>query len=205
METVSDSEHTEARETGLWSLFLSGDRVALGEIATLHYKGLYNYGFRFSQDGAFVRDCLQELFLELWDRREKLSGTLFVKSYLLKALRHKMINESLRFKRFKIHEDLPFSELSERSAEAVIVEKELENQRVQRLKLILSKLTGRQQEIIYLRFYQSMDYAQIAQVMKMEKQSVANLLHRSLKEMREQWFSDEMSLLTMLPALFLSC
>jgi RNA polymerase sigma factor (sigma-70 family) len=193
--------HPEVSEARLWFLFLSGEQKALSEIASLHYKALYNYGFRFSQDGEFVRDCLQELFMELWERREKLSETHFVKSYLLKALRHKMINESLRFKRFKVHDHLPFFDFVEKSVESMIVENDTLNERDHRLRLIISRLTSRQQEVIYLRFYQGMEYSQITQIMVMERQSVANLLHRSLKEIRDQWMSHEHSWVLVLGAI----
>ena len=182
-------------ETKLWSMFLSGDQTALTKIADIHYRGLYNYGYRFSQDSEFVRDCLQEVFMELWERREKLSQTSFVKSYLLKALRHKMINESLRFKKFKIHEHLPFlSEFDEKSVESLIIESDSFNEKSDRLKSIISKLTNRQQEVIYLRFYHGLEYPEITQIMGMERQSVANLLHRSLKQIKEQWLSYDIPL-----------
>ena len=185
-------------------MFLSGDQSALSKIVELHYRGLFNYGFRFSQDSEFVRDCLQELFMELWERREKLSETSLVKSYLLQALRHKMINESSRFKRFKIHEHLPFLlDTNERSVESVIIETEGFNEKSERLKTIISKLTSRQQEVVYLRFYHGLEYEEITRIMEMERQSVANLLHRSLKEIKTQWLSYEIPFLVMAGFYFL--
>jgi RNA polymerase sigma factor (sigma-70 family) len=185
----------EASEVQLWKMFLSGDQKALSKIVALHYRGLYNYGYRFSQDGDFVKDCLQDLFMELWERRDRLSESSSVKSYLLKALRHKMINESLRFKRFKMQDHLSFlSEANESAVESLIIEADSHNERSTRLKTIISKLTGRQQEVVYLRFYHGLEYSEITQIMEMERQSVANLLHRSLKEIKAHWLSQKITL-----------
>jgi RNA polymerase sigma factor (sigma-70 family) len=189
----------ETSEVQLWKMFLSGEQNALSKLVALHYRGLYNYGFRFAQDGDFVKDCLQDLFMELWERREKLSETSSVKSYLLKALRHRMINESLRFKRFKMQHHLPFlSEANESAVESLIIETDSHNEQSLRLKNIISKLTGRQQEVIYLRFYHGLEYAEITQIMEMERQSVANLLHRSLKEIKAHWLSQKITMWTLL-------
>jgi RNA polymerase sigma factor (sigma-70 family) len=189
----------EASEVELWKMFLSGEQTALSKIVALYYRGLYNYGFRYSQDSDFVKDCLQDLFMELWERRERLSETISVKSYLLKALRHRMINESLRFKRFRMQEHLLFlSDTNESAVESLIIENDSHQEQSLRLKNIISKLTSRQQEVIYLRFYHGLEYAEITQIMEMERQSVANLLHRSLKEIKAHWLSQKITMWALL-------
>ena len=69
--------------------------MAFGQLSVKYYQMLYNYGVRIVTDTDLVRDCIQDLLRELWTRREHLTTTLFVKPYLLKAFRHKMIKESL--------------------------------------------------------------------------------------------------------------
>lgn len=41
--------------------------------------------------------------------------------------------------------------------------------------------------LIYLRFYQQLDHDDIAEIMDLSRQSVANLLHRTLRNLRERW------------------
>jgi RNA polymerase sigma-70 factor (ECF subfamily) len=176
----------------LWQRFKAGDSEALGQLAQVHYRALYNYASKFSSDSDFIRDSIQELYLELWERRNFLSETAFVKSYLLKALRHKLIKESIRLKRFQEPRQAFFDgENTDPSIESNIIEDE--NIRFQngRLKRIITLLTKRQQEIIYLRFYQNLENEDIAQIMGLGRQSVSNLLYRTLKEIKEIWVPAE--------------
>ncbi|MCF2497832.1 RNA polymerase sigma factor [Dyadobacter chenhuakuii] len=172
----------------LWQRFKAGDSAALGQLAQVHYRALYNYSTKFSSDPDFIRDSIQELYLELWERREHLSETAFVKSYLLKALRHKLIKESIRLKRFQepgqeyfdiVQDDAPF--------ESQIIADESAHSQSSHLQRIITLLSKRQQEIIYLRFYQNLDNEDIAHIMGLGRQSVSNLLHRTLKDIRQIW------------------
>ncbi|TKT87488.1 RNA polymerase sigma factor [Dyadobacter frigoris] len=176
----------------LWLKFKSGDAAAFGELAQVHYRALYNYATKFSSDPEFIRDCIQELYLELWERRSFLSETAFVKSYLLKALRHKLIKESVRLKRFKEPKELSFdADEADLSIESLIIENEHLKHQIKRLNQIVSHLTKRQQEIIYLRFYQNLENEDIAQIMSLGRQSVANLLYRTIKEIKDIWMPAE--------------
>jgi RNA polymerase sigma factor (sigma-70 family) len=191
LSDVKSLSNNEDSNANLWLRFKSGDAVAFGELAQVHYRALYNYATKFSSDSEFIRDCIQELYLDLWERRSFLSETAFVKSYLLKALRHKLIKESIRMKRFKEPKELFDIDEADLSIESLIIENEHLNHQIKRLNHIVSHLTKRQQEIIYLRFYQNLENEDIAQIMSLGRQSVANLLYRTIKEIKDIWMPAE--------------
>jgi len=191
LSDVKSLSNNEDSNANLWLRFKSGDAVAFGELAQVHYRALYNYATKFSSDSEFIRDCIQELYLDLWERRSFLSETAFVKSYLLKALRHKLIKESIRMKRFKEPKELFDIDEADLSVESLIIENEHLNHQIKRLNHIVSHLTKRQQEIIYLRFYQNLENEDIAQIMSLGRQSVANLLYRTIKEIKDIWMPAE--------------
>jgi RNA polymerase sigma factor (sigma-70 family) len=156
-------------------------------IARENYRPLFNYGLRICSDEDLVHDCIQELFLELWERRERLSDADYVRTYLLRAVRNKIVKEGLRLRRVKKVEELAFEPLHDLSIESQIVENEHKVEMALRLKETINKLTKRQREVIYLRFYQNLEFEEISRVMEMNRQSVANLLHRSIKEIKINW------------------
>lgn len=192
MSLANDISILPDEQVQLWQRFKAGDSEALGKLAQVHYRALYNYGSRFSTDGEFVRDTIQDLYLELWERRAFLSETAFVKSYLLKALRHKLIKEAVKLRRFQepqqVHFDVAFSDPP---IESNIIEDEHLLDRSNRLNHSMKLLSKRQQEIIYLRFYQNLENEDIAGIMGLGRQSVANLLYRTLRELREIWVPAE--------------
>ena len=51
---------------------------------------------------------------------------------------------------------------------------------------ILKGLTGRQKEIIYLRFVHEMSFEEISEIMEINIQSARNLLTRSMEKLRKE-------------------
>src|SRR5687768_2574090 len=67
------------------------DEQALTAIMHHYYADLYNYGARFTADDGLVRDCIQEVFISLWQRRENVTTILSPKYYLLRAVKNKVL------------------------------------------------------------------------------------------------------------------
>lgn len=174
----------------LWSRFKAGDSAAFGQLVTLHYKLLYNYATKFAKDRAFVEDCLQEVFLDLWHNRANLSETVVVKAYLLTAVRNRLLKSLRRADLFQPISELTFApDAIERPVEELLIAGERQDEQVRQLQQSILQLTPRQQEIIYLRFYQQLNHDEIAQLLRLSRPSVANLLSIALKELRKkvQW------------------
>lgn len=175
-------------DSELWNAFRAGDDVAFGKIARQYYRSLFSYGVKFSKDKEFVKDCIQDLFLDLWAKRETIGDTDFVKFYLLKSLRRKIHRASLKQQWAADEEELDFESenLGEISIEQQIIDIETNDEMLKILNQQITLLTKRQQEIIYLRFFENLDNESIAQVMSISKQSVANLLYRTIQELKEK-------------------
>ena len=95
----------------LWNEYRSGNADAFGALIRVHYPDLFHYGTRFTRDAELVKDCLQDLFLELWINRETISETSFVKYYLLKALRRKLTRKIGRSRYTGSWEELHFESI----------------------------------------------------------------------------------------------
>lgn len=186
---INPTKPDEVLDVNLWDAFRQGDELAFGQIARRYYKSLFSYGTKFSKDWEFVKDCLQDLFMELWYKRETLGDTEFVKFYLLKSLRRKIYKESLKHQWLTTEEELNFdaNDLGEVSIEQQIIEGETHTLQIQQLTHHLTSLSKRQQEIIYLKFYENLDNESIAQVMSITRPAVANLLYRTLQELKSRF------------------
>jgi len=165
------------------------DEQALAALMKKYYIPLYSYGIRFTQDEALVKDCIQEVFISLWQRRDNIATVLSLKYYLLRAVKNKVL-KSLHQKAHKTaiaqwQEKYDF--FQEFSVERLIIEKQVSEEKAVALRKILSQLSSRQHEVIYLKFYQRLDHGQIADLMNISRQSVYNLLHEALQKLRGLW------------------
>jgi RNA polymerase sigma factor (sigma-70 family) len=184
----------------LWQQIRQGDNNAFSVLMSQYFRLLYQYGCKFSKDETFVKDCIQDLFLNLWERRERLSPQVSIKPYLMASLRRLIHRHHLKDK--GLFDNLFETESSlfeiEFSVEAQYIEDETYHIYTKHLQKLLDKLPKRQQEVVYLRFFQNLDREQIAQVMNIAPQTVSNLLQMALKQMRSSWNLDISMLLLLL-------
>ncbi len=83
-------KQTAASDLILWRQFQAGDGSALETLMTIYFRVLFNYGTKFSRNHEFVKDCIQDLFLHIWQSRQKLNPEVNVKAYLLASLRRQI-------------------------------------------------------------------------------------------------------------------
>jgi RNA polymerase sigma factor (sigma-70 family) len=173
----------------LWLAYLQGDREALGLLAERHYRMLLRYGLKFGEDSQVVEDCIQNIFLELWQSRLRISATPSVKFYLIKSLRHAIIHHRGYQKRFKFVEEKEWewSFPDHVNAETYLIEQESLAEVLSQLQAQLSALPRREREAIYLRFYENLSVDEIAGIMGVNKQSVSNFLQKALAKLRSRW------------------
>jgi RNA polymerase sigma factor (sigma-70 family) len=173
-------------DSELWDLFRAGDEVAYTRFIKKYSKILFNYGFRICQDKDFLKDCIQDVFLELWNRRLKINPTQAVKWYLFKAVRLRIFREQSKWNRNETPDE-NYTFLVEFNIESKMIT-DLETMELgTRIKQVLNGLPPRQREIMYLRFYENLDFENISQIMEISKQSVHNLLQKAYKNFRAEW------------------
>lgn len=184
-----------AEDSELWDLFRAGDEVAYTRLIKKYSKILFNYGFRICQDRDFLKDCVQDVFLELWNRRLNISATQAVKWYLFKAVRLRIFREQSKWNRGEsIDENYEF--LVEFNIEAKMITDIESLEQSAKIKQVLNALPPRQREIMYLRFYENLDFDSIGQIMNISRQSVHNLLQKAYKSFRSEWMLLLLFLLT---------
>ncbi|GAB2587031.1 RNA polymerase sigma factor [Spirosoma areae] len=172
----------------LWQDYRAGDMYALATLMQSYYADLFHWGMRLHADREFVKDCIQEMFVNLWKIQESIASVENVRSYLLVVLKSRILRERAKKQttyQFTLPDDYSFS--VEFSADIHLIEEEHEVYQIRKLEQVLNHLPERQKELIYLRFYQNLSFEQIADVMHLGRQSVYNLLQKSLTNLRKNW------------------
>ena len=61
-------------EQKLWVSFIQGDDNCLEKLYRRYFDALYNYGKKWLNNNTLTEDCIQDLFVELWEKREVLTS-----------------------------------------------------------------------------------------------------------------------------------
>lgn len=172
----------------LWQALREGSAEALAELARRYTRKLIQYGVKLVPDVALVEDCVQDVFVVLWTRHAFLGDTTSVKFYLYKALRTHLFREEKKIKRHTEFDPEALMEAgSEPDPEAQFIGHETAQDREAYLRDAIARLPKRQQEALFLRYYENLSHEQISALLDINPQSVANLLHRGLTRLRESW------------------
>lgn len=167
----------------IWNNLRNGDQKALEEIYRTYFSELYSYGKKLSKDENNVEDCIQELFVEIWNRRDKLSETNAIKPYLFVSLKRKIFHT---VKKLRKSTDTELEEKyfdSELSIDEILIAKETTAEQKSNLKSAFEELSDRQKEILYLKYYSEMDYDEISKIMDLNYQSARNLVSRAIQKL----------------------
>ncbi len=143
------------------------------------------YGQRFSQDQMLVEETIQEVYVDLWQQRHKITIKSSFKFYLLQSFRRRLL-KNLKEKRRTTALTFNAPVLVIPSVEEKWVEREEENLRSAQLKAATKTLSPRQQEALFLKFYQQLPSPDIAAIMGLQVGAVYKLISLGLQRLREQ-------------------
>lgn len=169
-----------------WSKMLQGDNKALEVIYRDHVHALYEYGNKISGNEVMTEDCIQALFIEIWEKRKNLSETKHVKPYLMLSLRRRIYRE-IRSGRNEIGlESISnFEAQIDLDPESTLIAAEDKSALKERLEKALSSLNEQQKEILYLKFEQNLSNQEIATILGIKHQSLRNALHRAINKLKD--------------------
>ncbi|QEH39705.1 RNA polymerase sigma factor [Chitinophaga sp. XS-30] len=168
--------------TGFWTAVLQGDTKAYAVIHGHLHPELYRYAFAMLNAEELAEDAVQEVFIRIWYRKEKIGTLNSVRAFFFTAVRRQALNQLRGLRSLQIlppgEPDIAFS------PEDILIAQEDQQERKRQLSRYLNQLPARQREVIYLRFYEELPYTEIAEIMQVNYQSVINLAHKAITQLR---------------------
>jgi len=179
---------TTQEEVTLWNQFRQDDEPSFARLYQCYVQLLYNYCTQFSADKALIKDCIHDLFVELWQDRHTLGDTTSVRYYLMASIKRKLVRHLNAQQKNTSSEEIPleYHHLYTASAESYVIAQEDYLQTNRNLNEALEKLPRRQREAIFLKFYVNMTNEEISNFMKINIQSVYNLVFGALTSLKKQ-------------------
>jgi RNA polymerase sigma-70 factor (ECF subfamily) len=184
---VSDNDQPNrsdpATDVALLARLREGDEAAFDTIFRTWYEQLVALGDRMLRDRAAAEEIVQEVMLELWRRRDRLSTEGSAQAYLFTATRNRVLNY-LRHLRVRAKGE-PFllpDEAAPDRADSAAVESEIEAA----IRGAITELPPRCREVFELSRIQGLKYSEIAQTLGVSVKAVEAQIGKALKLLRER-------------------
>jgi RNA polymerase sigma factor (sigma-70 family) len=167
----------------LWQQFLNGDLAAYAVIYKKYFVVLLQYGSKITTDKDLVKDCVQDLFVKIWNNRERLTATTSIKYYLFTSLRNKLL-DYLRSNRHKL--TTSFSVHTDHMIEEIAVPDLGDVTKTEQVLKAITRLSKYQQSLLHMKFNEERSNVEIAEELGITIQSVYNAVFKTLRFLRKQ-------------------
>lgn len=155
----------------------------IGNIYDEYVDGLFNYGMKMIADRELVKDCIQDVFVKMYTKREELDLADNTKSYLYVSLRNRIMDE-FRHKKYYADKEINDNIIKDVDDGDDVSAKEDMESRLSAVDGYVSHLSPRQRQIITLYYMERQKYNDICRIMGINYHSARNLLCRSLMRLR---------------------
>jgi RNA polymerase sigma-70 factor (ECF subfamily) len=165
---------------------VGGDQNAFLTIYQNHYQALFCYGISITVDKELTKDCIQELFLEIWKTRLTLNKEVDnIRSYLFTWLRRKISHALSLLAKSRSLVAMQDATLNQSCYEELLVVFQQTEEKKEQLRHALSKLTKKQLEITKLKFFDKLSYTEIAAKTSLAPRTVYNLIYQAIRHLRK--------------------
>ncbi len=178
----------------VWNNFKSGDRASFEIIYHEFAEVLFAYGSRITSDKELLKDCIHDVFVDIYQYGSELRNPESLEFYLFKALKRNIIRKLKKDRPIRLtDEDITTFELNFNLEEEIIRE-EKESRRLYRLQELLKSLSSAQRELLFLKFNSGMSYPEIGKLLDLKPDTVKKQVYRLINGLREQVGNDLLEL-----------
>lgn len=151
------------------------------------YFHLIRFGLKLCGDDELVKDCVNQIFLNIWEKKERLPDVANVKPYLFTILRNLIADE------FKAQEKLDNAvgqkmaqdDNTELSYEDILIRVQTDDELKHKLRTAIQKLTPKQIKLIQMKFFEGLSYEQIAECSSQSVKTSYNTIYDAVKSLRK--------------------
>ncbi len=142
---------------------------------------LYRLAKRFLEDHEDAQDIIQEVFIKLWNRKDKLEEYRSVEALAMVTTRNLCLDK-LKARKFTIEKIENIQEQVDEDDTEISNE---QNEMVRRIHKVIKTLPEAQQTIIHLRDIEGYEFDEIGKILGMNQNAIRVNLSRARKKVRE--------------------
>jgi len=146
-----------------------------------HYNALCNFGMRYLHDTDSAQEIVQDVFINLWQKKETITSDKSVKSYLYTSVKNRCLNYIRDNKKFRsqyldveLELDIPFEDVDLFS----------ESETQDKINTALGKLPEKCRQVFELSRFEELKYKEIAERLGISQKTVEIHMSKALKILR---------------------
>ena len=175
---MTDSPKTNAFERILLDKMMSGDKSAFASIFDAYYKDLVMFALTFIKNLCDAEDIVQEVFVRLWEKCHELKLHGSLKSYLLKSVQNRCLDEIRHWKvREQYVADQEAWSLYANDTEDYILYADLQHH----LERILAQMPAEVAQTFRMNRFDGLKYNEIAQQLNVSVRTVESRISKALQ------------------------
>ena len=168
----------------LVKLLQNGSRTAFEELYARYKKPLILSCKRYLKNGTYSEDIVQDIFLQLWDKRESLIIEVSFSAYVQTMVQNRIFNER---KKFDVH--LRYTQniiMNENEATNATEDMIIDNDYANLLAKLIDSLTPQQKEVFRLSRIKGLTYKEIADLLQISLPTVKKHASLALDKIKKQ-------------------
>lgn len=174
------NEYLKIEDIELMDRIRSGDDIALKLIYKKYWNQLFSSAFNVLHDQQVCEDIIQEIFINLWNKREIIEIKVSLKSYLFASTRYEVYRQ-VRFS--SVREDL-FENIADRMASPSEYGNIEHRELLSQINSIVDKLSSKCKVVYKLSREEQLSHKEIASQLDISTKTVENHLNKALRQLR---------------------
>ena len=181
--TRADLDARRVDDLALMSRLRADDVSALDELISRYWRPLILYVHEIVGAVDAAEDVVQEVFIRVWARRSEWRPSGSVRSFLYRIARNLALNER---RAVRVRELWSHRQRAERAGASVTPLSLVETREVaERVRRAIAALPARQREILTLARFHGLSHQQIAEVLGISPNTVANHIRGAFASLRK--------------------
>lgn len=179
-----NTSYRDLKEEELIESLVNNDRKAFEYIFRYYYTDLCRFTLKYVRDEIVAEEIVQEVFINIWERRSSIKINTSLKAYLFTAVRNRSFNYiKLQLPKEQLKTDVDsIGFIDENTREDELIMEDLH----QYVREAIDTLPTKCKAIFLLSRNSGLTYKEIAEELEISVKTVENQVGLALKKLREQ-------------------